>query len=197
MTILKVRAGDFREGRWPNGAGVSWTIATEPSAAMLTNCCWHFATALIERSVPFSFLPGIDRVLTLLEGPGFALCLADGREIAVNRCNTPVRFPGDVLTECLVSSAPSRVLNVLFARSLYRPDVYVGSLPLAVAEDTEVALAYGLTDAFTTTTDESVIEFDQGEAAVMSHENSRATCVAPERNGNLFVAQLVPLRISA
>lgn len=47
-----IRKSEFIEGRWRNGMGVSWDIASGPASS--EGFGWRFATALIERDVPFS-----------------------------------------------------------------------------------------------------------------------------------------------
>ncbi len=63
---------EFKEGRWRNGQGVSWEIASyrEEGAADFS---WRFAKARIDSDVPFSIYPGMDRVFMMLEGGGMDL----------------------------------------------------------------------------------------------------------------------------
>jgi environmental stress-induced protein Ves len=190
MSITRVRNADFRMGRWLNGAGTSWTIATSPPGAALPNVHWQFATALIERSVPFSLLPGIDRVLTLLDGPGFTLEFADAKEIVVDCVHAPAAFPGDVAIECRVTSGVSRVLNLLFARELYRADTAVGAGPFVIPPQAEVAFIYALSGPSQLRSAGLTVELSEGDAAIIESPDAEVVCNVTGDGGQLFRAQL-------
>jgi environmental stress-induced protein Ves len=51
----------FVEGRWRNGQGVSWEIASHKKADA-ADFSWRFAKARIDNDVPFSIYPGMDRI---------------------------------------------------------------------------------------------------------------------------------------
>lgn len=190
MSIIKIRSDEFRAGIWANGAGRSWTIAVSPAGAQLPNVLLQFATAQIERSVPFSFLPGIDRVLTLLDGPGFSLSFADGREIAVDRVGDPVWFPGDVETECHVTGGSSRALNLLYARTTYRAEVKMLDGSAKLTEGADVALLYALKHAATVAVGGDAVQLAEGDAAIVDHPASPIDCTVSGDNGRLFAACL-------
>lgn len=190
--MFKVRGSDFAEGRWPNGAGISWSIASAPPGAVLPHADWQFSTAQIERSVPFSLLPGLDRVTTLLDGPGFNLSLADGREIVIDRIHVPTWFPGDVVTECRVTSGPSKVLNLLFARSLWRAEAAVtGGDRAALPVGVDVALVFALKGAATLRLGLQALDLAEGDAGIIERPGSERGCfAADEPAGRLLTAFL-------
>ena len=67
-----IRKSEFAEGRWRNGMGVSWDIASDPPGTEAFG--WRFAIARIDADVPFSHYPEVDRIFTLLAcGPGRAV----------------------------------------------------------------------------------------------------------------------------
>ena len=59
-----IRQDEMVEGPWRNGMGVSWEIASHQEAGA-ADFSWRFAKARIDRDVPFSIYPGIDRVFKL------------------------------------------------------------------------------------------------------------------------------------
>jgi len=65
---------------------------------------------------PFSRFAGFERVITLLEGRGFVLRFADGREVSVTRPFEPFEFSGDDSVDCALLEGPVRDLNVMVGR---------------------------------------------------------------------------------
>ena len=122
---------DYREGRWRNGMGVSWDIASDPAAG--ADFGWRLATARIDGDVPFSSYPMVDRVFTLIEGDGLDLAVAGLGTIAVETCFVPQRFPGDAHTFCTLRGGPCRALNLFLARGRWTADVTVHRVGGAVA----------------------------------------------------------------
>lgn len=110
---------DYTRQPWKNGKGVTLELArAERDGAIL----WRLSMATVAEDGPFSLLPGIDRNLTVISGPGFRLT---GDGIALDcRPRAPVAFPGDVAVSASGTAAgPSDDFNVMTARSLPRPSV--------------------------------------------------------------------------
>ena len=78
-----IRKSELKEGRWRNGMGVSWDIASDPPGT--DDFGWRLAIARIDADVPFSHYPSVDRVFTLIEGNGLDLEFEGGRTLAVDR----------------------------------------------------------------------------------------------------------------
>lgn len=123
--IEVIRAADYREGRWKNGLGVSWDIASDPPQAGIDDFGWRFAIARIDGGVPFSPYSGVDRVFTLLDGDGLTLELEGSPAIGVGQPFVPHHFSGDVATTCRLHGGPCRALNLFLKRSLWRVEVTV------------------------------------------------------------------------
>ncbi|WP_374990942.1 HutD family protein [Hyphomicrobium sp. LHD-15] len=192
----KIRKSAFVPGRWPNAAGISWTIANAPAGSAPPHCQWQFSTALIERSVPFSFLPGIDRVLTLLEGPGFHLSVAGQKDLLIERPFVPTSFPGDAATDCTVKSGPSRVLNLLFSRVALRADVSVigDRQKRSLSADGDVALLFALEGSASVGMETQTIELDEGDAACLEGAGDWTVQVTRGAAGaRVFAAILSPI----
>lgn len=113
MQVL--RNADLPVSRWPNGAG--------RKADMVTGDGWMTGFAWIDADAPFSLLPGLDRTITLVEGPGFTLDV-DGRPLPVTDRFTPTAFDGGAVTRCRIEG-PSRVMNVMTNRTRFRHDVAI------------------------------------------------------------------------
>ena len=109
-----IRKADLKEGRWRNGMGVSWDIASEPPGG--EDFGWRFAMARIDADVPFSHYPGVDRIFTLIEGNGLDLDLMGRPALAVDHLYVPHPYPCDVETFCRLRNGPCRALNLFVKR---------------------------------------------------------------------------------
>lgn len=118
--IRHLTAADYQRQPWANGRGETVELArADGPGGML----WRLSVATVAEAGPFSLLPGIERVLTVISGPGFAL---EGEGIALDAAPlVPVAFPGDVPVAAVRVAAPSEDFNVMVARSLPRPEVAV------------------------------------------------------------------------
>ena len=113
-------AEDFTTMPWANGKGETVELARcDRGGAML----WRLSRARVIEDGPFSIFAGVDRVLTVLNGPGFDL---EGEGVALRaRPYGPVRFSGDVAVRALRVTAPSDDFNVMVARAQGRAEVRV------------------------------------------------------------------------
>ncbi len=109
------RNADLPLTRWPNGAG--------RKADVVTGEGWMTGFAWLDADAPFSLLPGLDRTLTLVEGPGCTLHV-EGRPLPVLARFMPTAFDGGASTHCRIAG-PSRVLNVMTDRTRYRHSVAI------------------------------------------------------------------------
>lgn len=113
-----IRKSEFVEGRWRNGMGVSWDIASDPAGS--EDFGWRFAIARIDADVPFSSYPEVDRIFTLIEGNGLDLDFAGRSSLAVHRRFVPHPYPCDVPTFCRLRDGPCRALNLFTRRGRWR-----------------------------------------------------------------------------
>ncbi len=113
-----IRRSEFAEGRWRNGMGVSWDIASDPPGT--EDFGWRFAVARIDADVPFSIYPQVDRIFTLIDGFGLDLDFEGFPSLAVHRRFVPHPYPCDVPTFCRLRDAPCRALNVFTKRGAWR-----------------------------------------------------------------------------
>jgi environmental stress-induced protein Ves len=116
-----IRRSELREGRWRNGMGASWDIASEPPGA--EEFGWRFAIARIDSDVPFSHYPETDRIFTLLEGEGLNLDFEGKSSLAVHERFVPHAYACDVPTFCRLVEGPCRALNLFLKRGAWTADV--------------------------------------------------------------------------
>ena len=106
---------------WANGRGTTLELAR---ADGLGGIEWRLSIASVVEDAAFSRFPGVDRVLTVLNGPGFRL-VGSGFNLAALPL-TPVAFPGDVAIAAVGVAAPCTDFNVMVARGVVRAEVAVG-----------------------------------------------------------------------
>lgn len=174
-----IRHLDLREGRWRNGMGVSWDIASGGPEA--EDFHWRFAIARIEADVPFSIYPGVDRIFTLIAGEGLELDFEARPTLAVDRLFVPHPYPCDVPTFCRLRSGPCRALNLFTRRDRWSATAEVLSCGAEIAHDGPILL-FALAGA----ADVNGAALGQGDAA--SAEN----WVKADTEGFLFAARLRP-----
>lgn len=129
--MKRLRPEDYTRMPWKNGKGVTVELArADRDGALL----WRLSMATVAEDGLFSLFPGIDRNLTVLDGPGFRL-VGDGIDLPCLPLS-PVAFPGDVAVQAIqTGGAVSTDFNVMTARALPPAQVDVlheaRNLPLA------------------------------------------------------------------
>lgn len=107
--------------RWANGAGRKADIATGPD--------WMVGFAFLDADAPFSDFSGQNRIITLLDGPGFALEFAPPHAtLVVHTPHVPTPFDGGWPTQCRILG-PCVVLNAMCDRAKWRHSVQVLTAP--------------------------------------------------------------------
>lgn len=122
MTLLVRRRGEHLRMPWQNGGGVTYEVARAPDGTGSTPFTWRISIAEVEDDGPFSSLPGIDRIIMLIDGTQMALTI-DGMRQPL-RPGEPFAFSGDSRVTCEVPS-PTRDLNVMTRRGVARATVEV------------------------------------------------------------------------
>ncbi|WP_236569974.1 HutD/Ves family protein [Streptomyces mexicanus] len=111
-----LRAGDRTVTPWKNGGGVTREVAAGPDGAGLDDFTWRVSLAEVARGGPFSAFPGVDRIITVVDGPGMELTV-DGTPHTLAAPYRPFAFPGDAETTCRLLGGPLVDLNVMTRRT--------------------------------------------------------------------------------
>lgn len=108
-----IRFADLKPQPWRNGGGVTTQIAGHPDAASLQDGEWDWRVSIAEvtKAGDFSPFPGMERVLTVVEGE-LLLLTVDGAEHPLEKYR-PFRFPGGSDTSCALPTGDIRNLNVI------------------------------------------------------------------------------------
>ena len=123
---------------WKNGAGLTREIVCEPAGSDMSSFDWRMSIAHIGQDGPFSLFPGVDRVITLLEGAGMRLLgQAAGLDHRLDQPLQPFAFAGDVALQGHLLGGECHDFNVMTRRGRCQAKVRVcrsaTSLPAASA----------------------------------------------------------------
>ncbi|KQY31074.1 hypothetical protein ASD21_08420 [Caulobacter sp. Root1455] len=132
MRVL--RAADRIATPWKNGGGHTREVAAFPPGADLDGFEWRISLAQIAADGPFSTFPGVDRVLTVIQGEGLLLTV-DDRMLALDAASPPLAFPGEARVAARLTDGPISDLNVMVRRDKWR----ARTRRLTVAGASEVA----------------------------------------------------------
>ncbi|WP_211821696.1 HutD family protein [Streptomyces filamentosus] len=148
------RAQDRTATSWRNGGGVTREVAAGPAGAGLDDFAWRVSLADVAAGGPFSSFPGVDRVITVVEGPGMELTV-DGTPHTVAEPYAPFPFSGDAVTECRLLGGPLVDFNVMTRRATTTARVRTEREAFSVApeEGTEALVIVLAGTATATTTD--------------------------------------------
>lgn len=110
-----IRYSSLKAAPWTNGGGVTRQIAAGPDTK---NWDWRLSLAEVAKAGPFSPLPGIDRIITIVEGELIALTV-DGVEQALEKYR-PFRFSGDSHTSAALPTGALKDLNLMTRRGTFK-----------------------------------------------------------------------------
>jgi uncharacterized protein len=113
-----IRFADLKAEPWRNGGGVTRQIASRPAPASPVQdgagdggWDWRVSIADVTKAGEFSPFPGMERVLTVIEGE-LLLLSVDGAEHLMEKYR-PFRFPGGAATLSKLPTGDVRNLNVI------------------------------------------------------------------------------------
>ena len=118
-----IRFADLKAEPWRNGGGVTRQLASRPSAAggedgQDGSWDWRVSIADVTRAGDFSPYPGMERLLTVIEGD-LLLLTVGGTEHPVEKYR-PFRFDGGVATAGALPTGDIRNLNVIARAGAYK-----------------------------------------------------------------------------
>ncbi|MEU5370876.1 HutD family protein [Streptomyces sp. NPDC005951] len=171
MTVRILRAAELTPAPWKNGGGLTREIATGPEGAGADAFDWRVSLADVTADGPFSAFPGVDRVLTVVEGAGMDLVVG-GEHHIVDEPLWPHGFPGDLPTEGFLLGGPVVNLNVMYRRARTRAETAVvcGTVRLLPPEGGTV-LAVSLDDGAELEGGGDGVRLDRYEAVLAAGES--------------------------
>lgn len=135
------RLSDRLFSPWKNGGGQTAEIVVSPPGADFETFDWRISTAVVAASGPFSVFPGVDRVLSVLEGGAMVVSIA-GHESRLDAACGPFAFPGDLPAAARLEGEALLDFNVMVRRPL-RAQVTRGPLD-PVRRDADAGVRFAL-----------------------------------------------------
>ena len=124
--VQRFHLTDLVPQTWKNGGGLTREIVSWPPGSTVSDFDWRVSIAHIASSGPFSAFPGVDRVITLLEGAGVALQALDGTvRHRLDQPLVPFAFAGDVPMQAELLGPDCDDFNVMTRRSACSASVQV------------------------------------------------------------------------
>ncbi|PKR90542.1 hypothetical protein CXZ10_04030 [Pleomorphomonas diazotrophica] len=183
MSLRLLTAADFRRLPWQNGRGTTLELVRhdDTSGTLL----WRLSVADVVEPGPFSPLPGIDRVITLIDGNGFDLDFGGMRPPVSLRPFEPQAFSGDWPTVASAVHGPSRDFNVMTARGTIIAEVGLAEDGAMEADFAYIFAAHG---SVTVKAADAIVRAETGELVECRQEN--AMSVEGDDLGAVLVVRL-------
>ncbi|QHK20705.1 HutD family protein [Pseudarthrobacter psychrotolerans] len=108
-----IRFAELRSEPWRNGGGVTRELASHPKAASAQDGAWDWRVSIadVSNAGDFSAFPGMERVLTVIDGE-LLLLTVDGDEHPLEKYR-PFRFSGEAAAHGALPTGDIRDLNVI------------------------------------------------------------------------------------
>lgn len=125
---------------WKNGGGATREILCLPPGVDLDHFLWRVSLAEIAADGPFSSFPGVDRIITLIDGAGVHLQgVGEAGDGVDHRLDTPLQpfaFAGEQPVHARLLDGPCHDLNIMARRGACRShvDIVQGEAPVAPGE---------------------------------------------------------------
>jgi len=139
-----VRFAELTAVPWRNGGGVTRQVVSAGGSGS-QDFDWRISIADVNEPGPFSSFPGVDRIITVVEGEGMDLVI-DGVEHVLG-LHEPLSFDGASQTSCSRLAGPLRDLNVMTRNDRLSATVAIRDLsetrPIAIASSQVLVLLTG------------------------------------------------------
>jgi environmental stress-induced protein Ves len=108
-----IRFAELRSEPWRNGGGVTRELASHPKAASAQDGAWDWRVSIADltKAGDFSAFPGMERVLTVVDGE-LLLLTVDGAEHPLEKYR-PFKFSGEAAAHGALPTGDIRNLNVI------------------------------------------------------------------------------------
>ncbi|KQN87292.1 HutD/Ves family protein [Arthrobacter sp. Leaf69] len=119
-----IRYAELKAQPWRNGGGVTREVASHPAGASSApgtgdgGWDWRVSIAEVSKAGDFSAFPGMDRVLTVVEGE-LLLLSVDGAEHPLEKYR-PFRFSGEAAAAGSLPTGDIRDLNVITRNGVFK-----------------------------------------------------------------------------
>lgn len=178
---------------WKNGGGVTREIAVHPPGAAMDDFAWRISLADVAADGPFSAFPGVDRILTVIEGGGLLLDLA-GKVVRLDGDAPPLAFAGETPVSATLGEGPIRDLNLMVRRGHWRGAVRRQSVSDAceVTSTADVLMVLAL-DTIDIVQGARVWRLGPQDAAVIDRDDAASTAISLSGQGRILIVEMQQL----
>ncbi|MFE7174089.1 HutD family protein [Streptomyces sp. NPDC057616] len=166
MTVHVLRADERPAVPWKNGGGLTREVASAPSRAGMSDFAWRVSLADVAEAGPFSRFEGVDRIITLVDGPGMVLTV-DGTAHTVAEPYVPFPFSGEATTDCRLLGGGLVDFNVMVRRGRATAHVEIVRDRVAVSALADTTLLVVVLDG-SAVLETSAVALDRFDAALIA-----------------------------
>lgn len=183
-----IRAADCRTMPWKNGQGSTMEIAVSPADAGLDEFDWRVSMATVKADGPFSMFADIDRTLSVLQGCGLRLAVADRAAQVLTSASAPYAFRGDVAASASLVDGPITDLNVMSRRGRLRHAVTrrQASSRLSLKSAADNALLFCASGAADVTAPGGSASLGAGDCLLAAARSDATWTVVPRAASEIF-----------
>lgn len=191
--IRLLRASDRIAAPWKNGGGVTREVAVHPPGAAMDDFAWRISLAEVAADGPFSAFPGIDRILTVIEGGGMCLDLA-GTVVRLDASAPSLAFAGETPVTATLVEGPIRDLNLMVRRGRWRGAVRRQAVDgaCAMASKADVLMVLAL-DTIDIVQGARVWRLGPQDAAVIDRDDAASTAISLSGQGRILIVEIQQL----
>lgn len=189
-----IRYAELKAQPWHNGGGVTRELRRHPAGSRTGDSWdWRVSIADVSKAGDFSAFPGMDRVLTVIDGE-LLLLSVDGAEHPLEKYR-PFRFPGDAEAAGALPTGDIRALNVVTRTGTFKGytsiielskkrahPVFEGQLGILLQGQATAGVDAGSEDGLTTASADARAELGRYDAVIGSDS------ATPEILGRGFLA---------
>lgn len=174
MQLIRKQA--FVTTPWKNGGGVTHEIARQDRGGRMV---WRLSIAEVDRDGAFSLFEGMERILTVIAGPGMDLVEVGSGETRAALLDRPIHFSGDSRIEGRLPHGPCRDFNLIYDPSQVTASVSVHNRPFPIKITDHATARTGLYCISGRVHLHGTHELESGNFCFLGPEDEE-TCLAPE-----------------
>jgi len=165
-TVTVLKSTNFEKQLWVNGKGTTYEVDRHDGDNDGAQFRHRISMAdLTNGSSTFSQIPGIDRILILLQGQGVELTIS-GQLTKRLKLHEPFLFPADVDCHCTVESQDGKDLNIMYERERCN-----GFVSILDGENTSTQVPCGTSETFVIALgNETEIQYNNSEYVIQDTE---------------------------
>lgn len=185
-TVHRFRRDDLAATPWKNGGGVTREIVSWPPGSTAASFDWRVSIAHIASSGPFSTFPGVDRVITLLEGAGVTLTTEDGSlNHRLDQRLQPFAFSGEAPVEAQLLGPDCHDFNVMTRRAACQVSVQLVKTEVTLPQQSQ-GLLFAI-DGHWLVNGQPLLAFD----GLWWHDEPLAWTLKPESGNAALITALI------